>query len=651
MQLEEYPHPTSAQEQFLAQSINQTPLLALVWLKEKSDPQDARKIVRNMLRHSYGPYGQSAIIGGEAGLAWGMLLPDNPSPLTAWSIHVNGKELCIVEGDFHSDPPGLRLEPGENPELAFRVARQMRKNPDGQIKDLIGIYSGIYVNDDGSCAYAFGDPTGTRPILWTSDERRFVVTGSLWAFKGCDGFQRRLDSMALMEMFTLAVPLLGRTWLASVRQLQHGRQVRSFADGRTEVRMLLEPVQRASWSFKQSIRVLRESMDVTVSQVCTRLGQPVGLGLSGGLDSRILLASLHTQHIGHQNFTFCLDPQEPDNRIAKAAAELLGEKHKTVVLNSTNAHLHRDIRLVNEGESPAFGYFSLALQIQQDTGTLMMGYPADLFAGAPLGPFRPLAVKNKADLADRMLRMYTNQFSPMQARKILAEPFHVAWEDILDEWRESFKQIEQESIMDIYLDHALDYRVQRRARLRLDAARWFCLPLYPYMDERLYSAYRSLPLNHLKGERAHIALLCDYKTGLENIPSAQRNFSGMPIYKEYRYRDLIHLGRIVRQRLISPLTTKWRETKGTFGFGQNGLNSMLEAELPKLKGCSLFNWPEMENLIERARRGTFLHREAMHRLVSTKVIDDFLFESGSSKDTLLHLRECPREITFQAFAA
>src|SRR5262245_25419775 len=86
----------------------ETPLLTLVWLKNSSRYADARTIVESMFRHSCGPYGRAARIGGDAQLAWGMLLPDKCAPLTCWSVYVNGRELCLIEGDLYDDLPGLR---------------------------------------------------------------------------------------------------------------------------------------------------------------------------------------------------------------------------------------------------------------------------------------------------------------------------------------------------------------------------------------------------------------------------------------------------------------------------------------------------------------------------------------------------------------
>jgi hypothetical protein len=579
-------------------------------------------------------------------LAWGLLLPEKFALLTSWSIYVNSSELCLIEGDFYDDLPELKLLPGSNPELAACIADHMRKKPSTRITGLNGIYSGLYIDRNRTCAYIFGDLTGTRPVFWLSEPQRLVVTGNIWAFRGCDGFSRSWDKMALAEMLTIGFPMAGRTWLKGVKQLQRGRQVCSLADGRTTERMLVNPVVRQSWSIKQSVAALRAGMDETISRIHRRLDHPVGLGLSGGLDSRLLLASLHTQNLDHRSFTFCESPDEADNRVAQSVAKIVGKHHNTLTLDRAVTATARDFRLINEGESPGYGFLLLAAYAQQETKSLLIGYPGDLYAGAPCGPFRPLAIKNRHELADCMLRNYMTFLTPDQAYKLVSSCNRVTWQDVLDEWYGSFERIEQQSLMDVYLDHMTDYRVQRRTRPRIESARWFCVPIYPYMDERLYSTYRSLPLAHLDAERAHLELLCDYKTGVENLPSASRAFARFPIYKEYQYRHLIHWGRVARRRLVSPVRQTWHVTKGALGLGQNILNARNEAELQRLEQCQLFHWPEVRNLIERAKLGTFANRDAIVYLINASVIDEFLFGPGLSGDRRLRFLEPLREIQF-----
>lgn len=623
---------------------HQTPLLILVWLTDdRADQGDAAQIVESMLHHAWGPFGTNALVGGNSESAWGLLLPEKYGPLTCWSVFQTEHEICVVEGDFYDDLPGLKLAPGNNPGIAEYAAAHLRKNPQQQLPYLNGVFSGFYF-DRRSSAVVFSDGTGTRPVYWLSGRGRFIVTGNLWAFRGCKDFSRRWDTMALGQMLTLGVPLAGRTWLEGVKHLQRGRVVRAFADGRSYQKMVVEPIQRQSCSLKQSVRLLRDTLDQTIKGLSDRAGQTVGIGMSGGLDSRLLLASLSTQGIHHKGFTF-LGPHESDDQaLARNAAELMGTQHRTIVLNGQARGNISDYRLINEGESGAAGFIDMAALARQDVGTLMVGYAGDVFAGAPVGPFQPLRTKNKQELSTQLLRVYMNLFSYGHIRQLLDKSFCPPWQDVMDEWDESFDQIDQSTIMDAYLDHILDYRLQRRTRPRIDQIRWYCQPLYPYVDNRVYSAYRSLPLPHLDGEQAHLALLESYGTGLENLPSAQRRFVGVPLKHEYRLRHAIHLGRVLRSKFVLPLQNKFKELRGLIGCQRFQINGPLESEINKLKQCPVVNWNAVEKLVSNVEHRTFWNINALRQLANVQVIHSFLFEDGLCEVGALEMLPSTRTI-------
>jgi hypothetical protein len=120
----------------------------------------------------------------------------------------------------------------------------------------------------------------------------------------------------------------------------------------------------------------------------------------------------------------------------------------------------------------------------------------------------------------------------------------------------------------------------------------------------------------------------------------------MAIDKEYRYRSIMHAGRLVRRNLVLPLLAKWEELKSAWGFGRSALDPLKEAELRRLEGCSLFDWAEVQMTIERARCGTFRNRNALNRLINALVVDEFLFDPPASGSVPLRFLESPRDIHF-----
>jgi len=245
----------------------------------------------------------------------------------------------------------------------------------------------------------------------------------------------------------------------------------------------------------------------------------------------------------------------------------------------------------------------------------------------PMGPFRTWAIKRPGELADRLLQAQATNFPPEEMTRILASPFRAGWADVLDEWRRSFEEMYRGSVMELYFDFLLAYRIQRRTRQRLDAARWFCLPVYPYMDGELYRTFRSIPLEHLRDERAHLALLSDYRNGLEGLVNSARHVLGVPIEKEYRYRHLVHAARVLRQRALGPLGGAWTKAKAALGRGPN-ISHIVEGEAEGIMDCGLFDRAAAGRVIEGAGRGAFQNRGALNSLVNAAVVHDLLFGEG-----------------------
>jgi hypothetical protein len=237
-------------------------------------------------------------------------------------------------------------------------------------------------------------------------------------------------------------------------------------------------------------------------------------------------------------------------------------------------------------------------------------------------------------------------FSYDQIRRLLDTSACPPWKDVMDEWEASFDQIDQSTMMDVYLDHVLDYRLQRRTRPRIDQIRWYCQPLYPYMDSRVYTAYRSLPLAHLEGERVHSALLESYGTGLENLPSAHARLIGLPLKHEYRLRHVIHLGRVLKANCLLPLQTKLQELRGLVGGEPCRIYGPLETELNKLKHCQVVNRNAVENLLNDVRRRRFWNMNALRQLANVQALQSFLFEGGMSETLELEMLPSTRAILF-----
>jgi hypothetical protein len=65
----------------------------------------------------------------------------------------------------------------------------------------------------------------------------------------------------------------------------------------------------------------------------------------------------------------------------------------------------------------------------------------------------------------------------------------------------------------------------------------------------------------------------------------------------------------------------------------------------------MFDWTETRKVIDDARRGRFLNRNALNRLINAALIDDFLFGQGLTGERALRFVESPRAVQLSSAVA
>jgi asparagine synthase (glutamine-hydrolysing) len=140
------------------------------------------------------------------------------------------------------------------------------------------------------------DRFGIKPLYWTRDRDRFRFASSTQALLEAGSVDTAIDPVALHHLFTLhAVVPAPRTILQGVRKLAPAHWLRISADGeQTEQRYWHlnatrpeRPLTEADWvdaihdALRRAVQSHNEVADV-----------PVGVLLSGGLDSSLLVALL-----------------------------------------------------------------------------------------------------------------------------------------------------------------------------------------------------------------------------------------------------------------------------------------------------------------------------------------------------------------------
>ncbi len=239
------------------------------------------------------------------------------------------------------------------------------------------------------------DRFGIKPLYWSGSGGVFRFASSLQALLAAGGVETAIDPVALHHLFTLhAVVPAPRTILQGVRKLAPAHWLLIDADGRQTERAywrlsatrpepaLSEPdwLEAIHAALRQAVRIRSEVADV-----------PVGVLLSGGLDSSLLVAllaeagvaDLRTFSVGFED-----TPEEAGSEFVYSdlVVERYGTRHCKFLVPNDQV-LKRLPEAIDAMAEPMFGqdavaFYLLAEQVSREIKVVQSGQGADeVFGG------------------------------------------------------------------------------------------------------------------------------------------------------------------------------------------------------------------------------------------------------------------------------
>ena len=232
----------------------------------------------------------------------------------------------------------LHLKASSDPELLIALI-DLEPVAFSHLRQLDGIFSAVLYDSRSRRVQLLTDRYGLRPLYWGLHDGRLIWCSEVKSFRELPGFPLTVDRTALNQFFGIGYLLEDRTWLEAVRLLPAATVLTWDPSGAA-----FEQRQYWSWNDIQPLRgrldlhELAEHLGVLFMDA-VRLrcheGERIGLTLSGGLDSRAVLAAvpeevdpLHTATFGQRD---CADIQ-----IAARVARLRGAHHHVFEITPDN---------------------------------------------------------------------------------------------------------------------------------------------------------------------------------------------------------------------------------------------------------------------------------------------------------------------------
>ena len=253
---------------------------------------------------------------------------------------VNDSIFSWMEGEFYNQEELKAIFNIESDsDFALLVAIYKKKRSFDFLRDIDGIYAAVIYDKQESTVHLISDRYGFKPLFWGIINDNLVWSSELKGFLGHKGFKINIDGKAIQQFFDSGYLLENRTWFDSI-EIVPPSSVLSFdiINSKTEINHYW------SWCDIKPIegnideREIAEELGRLFKQAVRKRvnkGERIGITLSGGLDSRAILAAVPEDFKPLHTFTFGQNKCD-DIRIAKTVSGIKSAEHHTLTLHSNN---------------------------------------------------------------------------------------------------------------------------------------------------------------------------------------------------------------------------------------------------------------------------------------------------------------------------
>ncbi len=236
------------------------------------------------------------------------------------------------------------------------------------------------------------DPLGVKPLYWARVEDRLLFASELKALLTDPAVPRDLDLRGVSRFLALGFVPGEATVFRAVRKLRPGCRMVARATGMRVERHWKWP------EFERDPALAELSLDALADEVGTRLAastramllsdRPVGVLLSGGVDSSVMVALL-PEEIRRETQTFAIGFENGGHHDERSYARLVAEKlgtrhHESTVTVDLEGELPRVIALLDEpcADPAALPAYLVARAASEHVSVVLSGTGGDeLFGG------------------------------------------------------------------------------------------------------------------------------------------------------------------------------------------------------------------------------------------------------------------------------
>ena len=255
--------------------------------------------------------------------------------------NLSSRFYSCLEGEFYNQEElKAKFEIGSENDNAFLVDIYNITKSFDFLRDIDGSYAAILYDKKDGIVHLITDRYGFKPLYWGIVNDNLVWSSEIKGLLGNNDFKANIDEKAVAQFFDIGYLLENRTWFEGV-ELVPPASVLSFSIKETKVEV------NHYWAWTEIIKPIKGPVDER--EIAEELGrlfkesvrkrvnedERIGITLSGGLDSRAILAAVPEDYKPLHTFTFGQEDCD-DITIAGKTSKVKGVKHHALVLSSEN---------------------------------------------------------------------------------------------------------------------------------------------------------------------------------------------------------------------------------------------------------------------------------------------------------------------------
>lgn len=476
-------------------------------------------------------------------------LDDREQPARA----VDGQVL-FVDGELYNART-LACErlpaPWRNLGAAAQCLELVRRDLDDTVRRLNGSFNLAYYDPTKDTLQLVSDRLGTRPLFYSVHGDRLLFALELKAILAARGQATRFDEEGLFQLAAFGHQLGSRTAFAGISVLPPGTILTASAGG-VQLTTYWKPRYHERKPSGDLCHELIHAMEQAMRRRVQGRRLPLGIFLSGGLDSRFVagaLAKVADEPI--TAFTFGRDDSR-DVIYARQLARTLGFAHRTFSYHG------RDFtptvpRVVWRTEANQLFIDGLSVElhrhISEDARVLFNGHLGDALSGGHLLP--ALFWMRREHLAAHILQKRTTL--PKERLRALCTPrsFDALYGQLRDEVERELVELEEERLPQLFNLWDLTER-QRRYTLATPAVdRYLFEQLTPFVDNDVVDLMLGAPVSELFGQRTYVRAI------LESLPEA-RHIPWARTAREIEPQYLVRMTRLAGDTMMKKVRRKLR---------------------------------------------------------------------------------------------